>query len=118
MVDIAKLFLEYIIVFLFVYFIHYIYGKITIKKYNRKTAPVNIKYLIYKYNVDIVKFGYKQVYKNLIVADSFIIATIYLATKVVDNVYIRLLIAFILIFPVFAGVYHFIGMHYKKKENE
>ena len=54
MVEIAKVFLEFILVFLLVYLIGYILSFKKIKKYDRKKAPVNIRYLVLKYNIDVV----------------------------------------------------------------
>lgn len=118
MVEVAKIILEYLIVFIISYAISYLFIFKKLKKYNRKEAPVNIKYLVYKYNLDIVKLGYKEICKSLLLVDSFIISTDYIITKMVDNIYLRLLVAFILIFPLFAGVYHLVAMYYKKKESE
>lgn len=115
MVEQAKIVLEFIGVFLIVYFGTYLFSFKKVKKFNRNKMPVNIKYLVIRYNIDVVMLGYKRVFKNLMLCDSFIIATIYTITKIVDNVYIRLLVAFILIFPLFAGVYHLIAMYYKKE---
>ena len=69
----------------------------------------------YKYNIDIVKLGYKRVCKTLLPFDSLIVAILFTSTKMIDNIYIRLLVAFILVFPLFAGVYHLIAMYYKKE---
>ena len=49
------------------------------------------------------------------ISDSFIVATLFIITKTIDNIYLRLLIAFILVFPLFAGIYHLIAMYYKKE---
>lgn len=115
MVEIAKITLEFIIVFLIVYFGTYLFSFKKIKKFNRKKMPSNIKYLVFKYNVDVVRIGYKKIFKILMLCDSFIVATVFTVTRFIDNIYIRLFVAFILIFPLFAGVYHLIAMHYKKE---
>lgn len=115
MVEIAKITLEFIIVFLIIYFGTYLFSFKKIKKFDRKKMPSNIKYLVFKYNVDVVRIGYKKLFKTLMLCDSFIVATVFTVTRFIDNIYIRLLVAFILIFPLFAGVYHLIAMHYKKE---
>ena len=86
------------------------------KKFDRKKMPTNIKYLVFRYNINVVKIGYKRVLKTLMICDSFIVALLFSVTRFVDNIYIRLLIAFILIFPLFAGIYHLVAMHYKKED--
>ncbi len=115
MVEYAKIALEFIGVFLIVYVGTYLFSFKKINKFDRRKMPTNIKYLVFKYNTDVVGLGYKRVLKTLMFCDSFIIATIYTITRFVDNIYVRLFIAFILIFPIFAGVYHLIAMHYRKE---
>lgn len=115
MYDILVALLEFIIVFLLVYAIYYIFNIKNMKKYNRNKLPVNIKYLVYKYKLDIVKIGYKRVFKTLILCDSLIVASLFSLTKFINVTYIRLIVSFILVFPLFAGVYHLIAMYYKKE---
>lgn len=116
MVEVAKAFLEFILVFLIVYFVYYFLSFKKQKKYDRKKSPVNIKYLIYVYKLDIVKLGYERVLKTLMLCDSFIVSFLFIITKFIDNIYIRLLVAFILMFPFFAGIYHLVGTYYKKED--
>lgn len=115
MVEVAKIVLEFIGVFLIVYFGYYFLSYKKADKFNRKKMPINIKYLVFRYNINIVYLGYKRVLKTLMLCDSFIIATIFTVTKFIDNIYIRLFVAFILIFPLFAEIYHLVAMHYKKE---
>ena len=115
MVEISKILLEFVIVFLIVYLATYLLYFKKIKKYDRKKAPANIKYLVFKYNLDVVGIGYKKMCKLLMLCDSFIIALLFSVTRIVDNIYVRLLVCFILIFPLFAGVYHLVAMYYKRE---
>lgn len=115
MVEVAKIVLEFIVIFLIVYSGYYLFSYRKLKKYDRKKSPVNIKYLVLRYNLDIVRLGYKRVFKTLMLSDSFIVAFMFTITRVIDNVYVRLLVSFILIFPLFAGVYHLVAMYYKKE---
>ena len=117
MVEFAKILLEGIAVFLLIYFGYYIFGYKRLKKYNRKTASTGVKYLIFKYKIDIVKIGYKKIYKMLMLADSFIVSFLYIITSYISNIYLRLAIVLFLVFPVFAGVYHLIAK-YLIKESE
>ncbi len=115
MVEIATVMLEFIVVFLLIYFFYYIFLFKKLKKYDRKKSPVNIKYLVLRYNLDIVKIGYKRVFKTLMLSDSFIVAFMFTITRFIDNIYVRLIVCFILIFPLFAGVYHMVATYYKKE---
>lgn len=115
MVEIATVMLEFIVVFLLIYFCYYVFLYKKIKKYDRKKSPVNIKYLILRYNLDVVKIGYKRVFKTLMLTDSFIVSFMFTITRFIDNIYVRLLVCFILIFPLFAGIYHIVATYYKKE---
>ena len=115
MVEVAKVFLEFILVFLLVYLIDYLVFFKKIKKFDRKKVNVNVKYLMVKYNLDVVKLGYKRLCKNLLLVDSFIVSFLFVVTSIIDNLYIRLITAFILIFPLFAGIYHLVAIYYIKE---
>lgn len=115
MIEVAKITLEFIVVFLMVYFGYYLFSYKKIKKFNRNKMPANIKYLVFKYKLDVVGLGYKRVFKTLMLCDAFIISTLFTVTRFITNIYIRLLVAFILIFPLFAGVYHIVATYYKKE---
>ena len=117
MVEIAKVVLTFLIVFLITYLMDYViyYRKIKKNSVNRKNMPTNIKYLVYKYNIDVVRLGLKEIYKHLMLCDSFIMAVLFVSTSFIKNIYVRLLVAFLLVFPLFAGVYHLVAMYYKKE---
>ena len=115
MVEVAKICLEFILVFLLVYLVDYLFSFKKIKKFDRKKVTVNVKYLMLKYNLDVVRIGYKNLYKTLILADSFIVSFMFVITRFIDNVYIRLITVFILIFPLFAGIYHLVAIYYIKE---
>lgn len=115
MVEVASTILEFILVFLIIYFGYYLLSYRKLKKYDRKRSPVNIKYLVLRYNIDVVKLGYKRVFKTLMLCDSFIVAFMFTITRFIDNIYVRLLVSFILIFPLFAGVYHLVATYYRKE---
>ena len=115
MVDVAKIGLEFIIVFFILYIGMYLFSFKKLKNYNRNKMSSDLKYLVYKYKIDVVKIGYKKIMRTLMIANAFIVSFVFTITRFIDNIYIRLLVAFILIFPLFAGIYHIIGMHYKKE---
>ena len=118
MVELGKIILEFLLTFVFIFMLDFYLTFKKKKRFNRKTAPANIKYLMYKYNLDITKLGYLRISKVLAFYDSLIISILFILTKFVDNVYIRFIIAAILMFPLFAGVYHLIAMYYKKESEK
>ncbi len=117
MVDVMFKVLEFLILFFIVYLVSYLVGFKKIKRFDRRKLPANVNYLIIKYKLDVVKLGYKKVYKTLMVCDSFIISFLFVITSFIKNIYIRLGVCFVLIFPIFAITYYLVGKYYKGKED-
>ncbi len=122
MEKVGLIILEAVLVFILVFFAQLIVGSIANRKLNKKTSvkklPNNIKYLVYRYKINLKLLDLNVLYRLLLLADSFIITFIYMITTLVENFYIRFAIAFIFYFPVFVFVYHLIGTNIIKKENE
>ena len=117
MVNIAKMFLEFLIVFLLIYLVSYLLLVRKMKKYDRKKIPTNINYLIVKYNLDVVRIGYESVYKLVTLTDAFIVSLLYIITKFIDIIYLRLIVGFILAFPLFAACYYLIARYYQNRKD-
>ena len=118
MEEVGKIILEFLLIFLLVYVCDYLFSYKKLKKYDRKKAPLNINYLVLKYKIDVVKIGYKKIAKSLIMCDSFIISFLFTITRFINNIYIRLITCFILVFPLFAGIYHLVAKYYKKESEK
>ena len=122
MLKVGLVILEALLVFILVIQVQLIFGTLVNKKLNKRTSvkklPNNIKYLVYRYKINLKSLDLNVLYRLLLLADSFIITFIYMITTLVENFYIRFAIAFIFYFPVFVFVYHLIGTNILKKENE
>ena len=122
MLKVGLVILEALLVFILVFLVQLIFGTLVNKKLNKRTSvkklPNNIKYLVYRYKINLKLLDLNVLYRLLLLADSFIITFIYMITTLVENFYIRFAIAFIFYFPVFVFVYHLIGTNILKKENE
>ena len=74
MVEVAKIALEFIVVFLMVYFGYYLFSYKKIKKFNRNKMPANIKYLVFKYKPHVhslwsLKFEQGQCKSSLVLPE-------------------------------------------------
>ena len=122
MLKVGLVILEALLVFILVFLVQLIFGTLVNKKLNKRTSvkklPNNIKYLVYRYKINLKSLDLNVLYRLLLLADSFLITFIYMITTLVENFYIRFAIAFIFYFPVFVFVYHLIGTNILKKENE
>ena len=81
-----------------------------IKKY-----PIEVKYLIAKYKLDIKKVNYKQLLQIVALVSSFDISVIVSLVMIFDSYLFQLLGALIIVVPVILVSYHFVGLFYKKK---
>lgn len=108
--------IEYLVVYIFILIIEIMYTRIRFKKIFKNNIPTNIKYLMKKYDLDIKKIiTYKELAKRLSFVDAFIVADIYIVSKLVDNMYVKFIVSFILILPIFAGTYYLVGKYLKRK---
>ena len=115
MIQVALVCLQFVLIFAVVYFGQYFFIYRKEKKYDRKKCPLNVKYLVNKYNLDVVRIGYKRILKTLMVCDAFMVALIFTVTIPITNIYIRLAAAFCFVIPTLAVVYHIVATYYKKE---
>ena len=110
-----KVLLSFILCFVVVLFLYEIFIVRKAKRRNSKNKPMEIKFLISKYRVDIKKADYKQLLQIVAITSSFDISLIVAIISLFNSYWIQLLIAFILIFPVIFISYYFVGNFYKKR---
>ena len=118
MINIALSILEFIVIFLVLYLMHKIFFRKKLRKYDKKTLPVNVKYMVIKYNIDVQKIGYKKVLNELCMCDSFIVALSFSVTKILNNTYVRILVCFLLTLPMFFITYYLMSKYYKRKSDK
>lgn len=89
-------------------------------KKNREKLPVEIKYIIKKYKIDLDKINYNQLLQVMALVSSFDIALIAFVMSLIPNFGMELLIGLLLFVPVIFVSFSFIGKRYgkKMKENE
>lgn len=121
--------IETFITILFVYVIYYFVSVIRYDKSghlkNKKGKKVNdfnglpaeVKYFIKKYNIDLDKVNLRGVLKLIGVILGIDIAILSLLVLLIfkDNVLIQIVVAVILIFPLYLISLKFVGNYFKKK---
>ena len=80
-----------------------------------KKYPVEVKYLIGKYKLDIEKIKYNQLLQIVALVSSFDISLMVSAVSIFDNYVIQLVAAVAIVIPVLLVSYYFVGLFYKKK---
>ena len=87
-------------------------------KKNREKLPVEIKYIIKKYKIDLDKINYNQLLQVMALVSSFDIALIAFVMSLIPNFGIELLVGVLLFVPVIILSYSLIGKRYRKKMKE
>jgi len=105
----------FIISFIFVLIIYEFFIVNKSKRRNSKNRPIEIKYLVSRYKLDLKKIHYRQILQIVSLVSSFDIAFIVSIASIFDSYLIQLLVAVALILPVIFISYHFVGNYYVKK---
>lgn len=112
-----KYIIEFIIVFL-VSFLFYLFAVILRKKNKRfvasKQKPEE-SFLILKYNIDMKKINYRKFLLCIYTLNSTIFAFTAVSIQLFEDLFVQLLFAPIILFPLILISYTLIGKYYKKK---
>ena len=85
------------------------------KKNKSKKYPMEVKYLINRYHLNMRKVDYPQLLQIVALVSSFDIAFIVSVVMFVDNYLWQILSVLILVLPVIFVSYHFVGSFYRKR---
>lgn len=111
--DSMEFFVNFIFIFLLVYLFYYLISVRKARK-NKNKIPVEVQYLILKYQIDLSKVKYKKFMNSIALVGSFDIALIASVIFYVDGLLLQLLLGFCLIFPVIILSFMLLGKHYQK----
>lgn len=102
----------FVIIYLF-YLIFNVLGK---KEYNSKHVPVELKYLIKKFKLDMSKIKYQNIMHKIALVSAFDIAfTATFVFKFIKNIFLRFLIGVFMLVPLIIITFNIIGKYYQKK---
>ncbi len=110
--------ISFIVSFLAVYLLFtYV---ITLRKKGRDKLKEGKQMLYFKklYNIDPDKINMKSFSNALSLANAFIVASVFTIVGFFKNVFIQLIIAFIIIIPIMYITYKILGIIYQKKEGK
>lgn len=109
----------FLISFVFIFFIYELFVVSRAKKNEKKKKdnkqPMEVKYLMAKYNFDLKKIDYHKLLHVCAVVSSFDMALIVSISMIFDSYMFQLLLVLILVVPVILISYHLVYLVYKKK---
>lgn len=111
-----KVLINFITTYLIVLFIYELFLVVPAKKKKAgKKELVEIKYLVFKYGLDIKKVNYNQLLQIVALASSLDISLIVTIDLALNNWLLQILCSILLVLPIFIITYYFIFKFYKKK---
>lgn len=105
----------FIMTYVFVFFIYQIFIVSKGKRRNSKKRPIEVNYLIKKYNIDINKINYKKLLMTISLVSSLDISVIVTVILLLDNYLLEIVVAFLIVIPVIIVSYSFVGKYYVKR---
>lgn len=109
--------LEYVIVFISVWIIHYFMFVKSKKKYNKKKIPTELLYLQIVYHINPKSINYQSFVYIYSFINTFIISTIYIILMyLLSNWILRVIFGIVLLILMIIICYGILGRYYLKKE--
>ena len=105
----------FIMTFLLAFIVYEIFIVRKSKKDKRRKKPIEVNYLINKYNLDIDKLNYKKLLNIISLVSAFDISLVVTIVSLLDNFYMQLMVGFVLIMALILVSYDIVGRIYKKK---
>ena len=103
-------------IFLVIYIFYLIFGVLKRKKFNVDKIPVELRFLIKRYHLDMSKINYRSIMNMIGLASSFVISfTATFIFKYIENELLMILIGGLMIIPLIFITFNFIGLYYRKK---
>ena len=101
--------------FLLILVIYEIFIVSKAKKNKSRKYPIEVKYLIFKYHLNMRKVNYPQLLQIVALVSSFDIALIVSLVMLADSYLWQILAILVLVLPVILVSYHFVGSFYRKR---
>lgn len=106
----------YLVVFILVYLFYVIFvlnRKNVLKKF---PEGKEIRYLKFKYGIRINDKNIKKIANTVFLGNSFILSTTVSMVCLFNNLLVEIVVGFITLIGLMLGVYHLIGIYYRKKQ--
>jgi len=106
----------YLVVFILVYLFYVIFvlnRKNVLKKF---PEGKELRYLKYKYGIKVNDKNLKKIANTIFLANSFILSTTVYIVCLFNNLLIEIIVGVITLLILILGIYHLIGIYYKKKQ--
>lgn len=105
----------FIIAFLIVYLFYLFTVVLQTKKYEKFKKSNQVMYFVNKYKLDVNKINMRKFTNILGLTNALIISTAFMATFLVENLLLQLLVGLVVLIPLILIFYSLIGLYLKKE---
>jgi len=105
----------FILTFLIVYLISYLLLVRKKDKYDESKIPVEVEYMIKKYRLDLEKMNYGKFLNAISIIGSLDMAIAVIVIFPIENIWLQLLVGFIVLIPLILITFRILGKYYIKK---
>lgn len=113
-----KYVITYLITFCVIYLLYFLLVVNRKKAINKFKNSMEVKYLMNKYSINIDKVNIKKLANMVALSNSFIITTVFIVIIFIDNFILKMLVAFVILFPLIIIIYWLLGKILKKEEGK
>ena len=110
--------LVFVLSYIFILIIYELFIVNRAKRYRddeSKKKPIEVRFLINKYGIDINKIDYNQLLQVIALLSSFDIALIAAIMAMFDNIVTAILAGLVIVLPVTYFSFDYVGKRYRKK---
>lgn len=104
------------ITFLIIYTIYY-FASIRKAKKNKDRLPVEVQYLILRYNIDVNKISYRSFLNTIAIVGGIDVALVVTIISQFDEFIWQVLFGFVFIIPIIVISFMFVGKYYQRQQN-
>ena len=105
----------FLLSFIFIFILYQLFVIPWAKRKKKKKHPIEVFYLVHRYHLDLDKIKYNQLLQNVSLVSSFDIAVIVSIVLNLSNLFLEIVVGFILTFVVILLSYHIVYLFYKRK---
>lgn len=106
----------YLITFIIAYLFYVIFVLCRKNVLRKIPSGKEMTYLKIRYGIKVNDKNLKKIAHTIFLANSFILATTVYVVCLFDNLFIEIIVGVITLLILILGIYHLIGIYYKKKQ--
>lgn len=101
--------------FIFIYIIYRLFIVKNAKRRNSKKKPIEVRYLVNRYKLDLERINYKLLLQCISIVSSFDISLLLSISFIFDDYFYRIIFIMLLMIPIILLSYHIVGVYYIRK---